>query len=65
MSGTRKTFLTLLGSLSAILAVVQLVLGQLIIGGRADLIKAHQHSGYMTVAFALAYIAASLAAIAS
>jgi hypothetical protein len=64
MSGTRKTALILLGTLAAILIVAQLVLGQLILGGQANLIKAHQHSGYTAVVVSLLYIGGSLASIA-
>jgi hypothetical protein len=60
-----KVLLLALGSLAAVLIVGQLVMGQLILGGRASLIKAHQHSGYLTVAVALIYIGLSMAAIAS
>jgi hypothetical protein len=55
-----KTFLIVLGFLAAALIVGQLVLGQLILGGRADLVKAHQHSGYTAVVVALLYIGLSL-----
>ena len=60
-----KPFLMIFGTISAILIIAQLVMGQLIVGGRADLIKSHQHSGYMTVVVALIYIVFSLLAIAS
>ena len=64
MSGTTKAVLIVLGLLAAILIVAQLVLGQLILGGRADLIKAHQHSGYTAVVVSLVYIAGSIVTIA-
>ncbi len=64
MSTTQKIILFLLGGLSALLIVAQLVLGQLILSGRADLIKAHQHSGYLAVTVALVYIVVSLAMVA-
>lgn len=65
MSSASKTFLLILGVLTAVLIVAQLVMGQLILSGRANLIKAHQHSGYTTVVLAIVYIAFSLRAIAS
>ena len=55
-----KPFLIVLGFLAAALIVGQLVLGQLILSGRANLVKAHQHSGYTAVVVALLYIALSL-----
>jgi hypothetical protein len=60
-----KPFLLIFGTISAILIIAQLVMGQLIVSGRADLIKSHQHSGYLTVVVALIYIVFSLLAIAS
>ncbi len=60
-----KSFLMILGVLSALLIVSQLVMGQLILSGQAQWIKRHQHSGYLTVAVALVYITLSLLAIAS
>jgi hypothetical protein len=60
-----KPILMILGVLSAVLIVGQLVMGQLILSGRANLIKSHQHSGYLTVVVSLVYVALSLAAIAS
>jgi hypothetical protein len=60
-----KVFLLILGSLSGILIVSQLVMGQLILSGQAEWIKRHQHSGYLTVVVALVYIVLSLIAIAS
>jgi hypothetical protein len=60
-----KPILMILGVLSAVLIVGQLVMGQLILSGRANLIKGHQHSGYLTVVVSLVYIALSLVAIAS
>jgi cytochrome b561 len=61
-----KPFLIVLGFLSALLIIAQLVLGQLILNG-ADkkLIKIHQHSGYTAVGLALIYIFLSLSKIAS
>ena len=60
-----KPFLIVLGFLAALLIIAQLVLGQLILSGRADLVKAHQHSGYTAVVVALVYIALSLPRIIS
>jgi hypothetical protein len=60
-----KAFLMILGFLSAILIIAQLTMGQLIVSGRSNLIKAHQHSGYLTVIVVLTYLALSLMAIAS
>jgi hypothetical protein len=65
MSGTTKTALMILGVLGAVLIVSQLVMGQLILGGRVNLIKAHQHSGYTAVVVSLLYIVFSLMVIAS
>ncbi len=60
MSGLRKIALIVLGSLSAIGILGQLVLGQLILSGNVKLAKAHQHSGYTTVVVTLVYIMFSL-----
>jgi hypothetical protein len=62
-----KVLLLILGSLSAILIVGQLVMGQLILssGHLPVWTKSHRHSGYLTVAVALVYIGLSLAKIAS
>jgi hypothetical protein len=60
-----KTLLLILGFLSAALIVIQLVLGLLIVQGQATLRTSHQHSGYLTVAVSLVYIALSLATIVS
>jgi hypothetical protein len=60
-----KPFLVVLGFLAAFLIVAQLVMGLLILQGQASLQKAHQHSGFLTVAVSLAYIAWSLAIIVS
>jgi hypothetical protein len=70
MRATRamKVFLLILGTLSAVGIAGQLVMGQLILSNRAEypaLLKAHQHSGYLTVAVSLTYIALSLVTIAS
>ena len=60
-----KVFLLILGTLSALLIVSQLVMGQLILSGQAEWVKRHQHSGYLTVVVALIYITLSLVRIAS
>lgn len=60
-----KLLLMILGILSALLIVAQLVMGQLILSGQAEWVKRHQHSGYLTVVVALAYIVLSLPTIAS
>jgi hypothetical protein len=60
-----KVFLLVLGFLAALLIVCQLIMGQLILSGGGKWIKAHQHSGYMTVVVTLLYIGFSLASIAS
>lgn len=63
MSGTRKAILLILGLLTAILLIGQLVMGVLISRGRGDLIEGHRHSGYTTVALGLIYIIVSLVMI--
>lgn len=60
MTGAQKIVLLALGFLAAFLILAQLVLGQLIVSGQANLVKSHQHTGYMTVAVALIYILTSL-----
>ncbi len=60
MSSAMKATLLILGLLTAVFILAQIVMGQLILSGRADLIKAHQHSGYTAVALALVYVALSL-----
>jgi hypothetical protein len=60
-----KPFLMIAGFLSVVLIIAQLVMGLLIVRGQTSLIKAHQHSGYLTVAVSLIYIGWSLAVIAS
>lgn len=60
-----KAFLLILGSVSAVLIVSQLVMGQLILSGQAEWVKRHQHSGYLTVVVALVYIVLSLMSLAS
>jgi len=60
-----KVFLLVFGTLSALLIVSQLVMGQLILSGQAEWVKRHQHSGYLTVVVALIYITLSLVRIAS
>jgi hypothetical protein len=62
-----KALLILLGSLSAILIVAQMVMGLMIRNGQAEpwLRTAHFHSGSLMVLVSLAYIALSLTTIAS
>ena len=60
-----KPFLIVLGLLATLLIILQLVMGQLIVNGAQNLVKAHQHSGYATVTVVLVYIALSLSRIAS
>jgi hypothetical protein len=60
-----KPLLMIVGFLAAVLIIAQLVMGLLILQGQASLRTAHQHSGYLTVAVTLIYIAWSLATIAS
>jgi hypothetical protein len=60
-----KPLLLILGFLAAVLIVSQLVMGLLILQGQASMRTAHQHSGYLTVAVTLVYIAWSLATIMS
>ena len=68
MNPKLKPALLILGLLASVLIISQLVMGLLIVrgGGSLDLtklIKAHQHSGYLTVTVVLIYIGLSLAAI--
>ncbi len=65
MSGATKTALLLLGLVAAGFLISQVVLGQLILGGRTNLIKAHQHTGYTTVVVGILYLVFSLKVIAS
>ncbi len=60
-----KPILLIVGFLAAVLIVSQLVMGLLILQGQTKMRTAHQHSGYLTVAVSLVYIAWSLAVIAS
>jgi hypothetical protein len=62
---TMKPLLMIVGFLAAVLIIAQVVMGQLILQGQATLRTAHQHSGYLTVAVTLIYIAWSLAILAS
>lgn len=69
MNSKLKPILLILGLLASALITTQLVMGLLIVrgGGSFDLtklIKAHQHSGYLTVTVVLVYIGTSLSAIA-
>jgi hypothetical protein len=59
-----KPLLILLGFLSALLVISQLVMGLLIVRGNISLKVAHQHSGYLTVAVTLTYVLLSLLFIA-
>ena len=63
MTSAMKGLLVVLGLLTAVCILAQIVLGQLILGGRADLIKTHQHSGYTAVVLTLAYVAASMSVL--
>ena len=65
MSAAMKRFLIILGVVAAAFILSQLVMGQLIVWGRTNLIKAHQHSGYTTVVLVVVYLILSLRAIAS
>jgi hypothetical protein len=62
-----KSALIILGVLSALLIVSQMVMGLLIRSGQAALAlrTAHFHSGSLMVLVSLAYIALSLSAIVS
>ncbi len=60
-----KALLIGLGLLSAVLIVLQLVMGLLIRNGQPSLRTAHFHSGSLMVLVTLAYIALSLTAILS
>ncbi len=68
MNPKLKPVLLILGLLASVLIISQLAMGLMIVrgGGGGDitrLIKAHQHSGYLTVTVVLVYIGLSLAAI--
>jgi hypothetical protein len=60
-----RILLLFLGFLSAILIVSQLGMGLMILNGEASWAKSHQHTGFLTVAVTLVYIALSMIAIAS
>ncbi len=60
MTARQKFLLLGLGILSAFLILAQLSLGQLIHAGKTNLVTAHRHSGYTTVAVSTLYIALSL-----
>jgi hypothetical protein len=62
-----KALLIVLGLLSALLIVIQMVMGVLMRNGQANMAlrTAHFHSGSLMVLVSLAYIALSLAMIAS
>ena len=60
-----RVFLLILGTLTAFLILAQLVMGQLMLGGQVQqYVKAHQHTGYLTVVVSLLYVGLSLATIA-
>jgi hypothetical protein len=68
MNPKLKPILLILGLLASALIVSQLVMGLMIVRGGMSfdinkLIKAHQHSGYLTVTVVLVYIVTSLGAI--
>ena len=65
ISMSMKSVLIILGVLSALLIVAQMVMGLLIRSGQVWLRTAHFHSGSLMVLVALAYIALSLSAIIS
>jgi hypothetical protein len=70
MNPKLKPVLLILGLLASALIVSQLAMGVMIVRGGAGfeitkLIKAHQHSGYLTVTVVLIYIVTSLWTIAS
>ncbi len=65
MSSAMKFTLVILGLLTAVLVLMQLTMGLLIASGRVNLVKAHQHSGYLTVAMAILYVGLSLSVIVS
>jgi hypothetical protein len=66
MSGSKKILLIVLGALSAMLIVAQLVLGVLIkTTQNVRLVTPHEHLGYSTVVILLVYIFFSLATIAA
>ncbi|WP_422931028.1 hypothetical protein [Singulisphaera sp. PoT] len=61
-----KPFLIILGFLAAGLIIAQLTIGLLLSAHHnANLIKPHQHTGYLTVAVNLLYILLSQLAIAT
>lgn len=60
-----KPFLVILGVLSAILTVSQLVMGILIANGNQEVRKFHPHSGYLMAAVVLVYVSFSLVALLS
>ena len=65
MNPKLKPLILFLGLLATILIISQLVMGLLIVkgGGSFDinkLVKAHQHSGYLTVTMVLVYIVTSV-----
>jgi hypothetical protein len=62
-----RVVLIVLGVLSALLIVAQLVMGLLLANGQASvaLQKSHQHTGYLAVVVVLSYISLSLPQVIS
>lgn len=60
-----KPLLIILGSLSALLLVIQVALGLMIRNGQASLAKSHFHSGMLMAVVTLVYIGLSLTAVLS
>jgi hypothetical protein len=58
-----RVILMVLGVVAGLFLIGQLILGQLILSGRVNLVKAHQHSGYTTVVLSLVYVVLSLRAL--
>lgn len=67
MKRSLKQIILILGGLTALLVLSQLVMGILIANGSdtGKLRKAHQHSGYLTATIAFLYVGFSMSAIAS
>jgi len=66
MSSAMKATLLILGLLTAVFILAQIVMGQLMLATPAPYLrKAHQHSGYTTVVLTLAYVAVSLRVVMS
>lgn len=58
-----RVLLMVLGVVTGLFLIGQLILGQLILSGRVNLVKAHQHSGYTTVVLSLVYVILSMKAL--